>query len=570
MDQNGTNLSHLKHDLRTYLNHIVGYGDILIADAKEYNREEFIPGIDQILKKADQIKRLIHFHFDSAEKVESLNNVQEIRKAMFLPLVQLIGDSRKMLALFRNKSPQFARDIEQLLTEANQMHELVESELSDLEMFHKCNSSETFKINLIREQRCYKNFEEDDFPSLSETPISLKIASDETIEGQLAKIPAKVLVIDDNLSYHRLIRYHLEALGHTVFCMNDGASAIRFLAESPVDIIILDVLMPGMPGSNLLKLLKQDKVFAGIPVIMMSALADSANIAQCIRLGAEDYLPKDFDPIILKARIDACMEKKLLQQQQDIYMQALLESQAALATELSDAASYVVKLLPPPLQEDIKACVTLIPSAQLGGDFCAFHWVDEDNLALYLMDVSGHGVKSSLLAVSISNIITNQAIPGVDFLKPSEVMAGINKVFKKDDHQSLYFCLWYGIYNKTTRTLSYASGGSPPACIIRAQNPEQVEELVTGDLVLGAVEDYVYDTNTLTINPGDKLYIYSDGLYEICKPNNKCLGLKEFQNLLPLLNQNPSQNSEHLVQSILSLTKNENFQDDVSLIAAEF
>lgn len=541
----------MRHDLRTYLNHIMGYGDILIAEAREYGKTEFIPAIEQILLKAEQLRRVIQFHFDIDDPSENLSAAQDIRKALFSPLMQLISDSRRMLGQFRTVAPQFLRDIEQLLAEANHMHELIESELIDIELMQLANDQV-----------------QHDTPEL--LPESLTIHSDDSIQGQMARIPARVLVIDDNIVYHRLIRRHLEALGHKVTCLDNAASALEFLETNPVDIIILDVLIPGVPGSNILKTIKQNQKLSDIPVIMMSALAESASIAQCIRLGAEDYLMKDFDPVILKARLDTCMEKKILQQQQKMYMNALLESQRALATELSDAADYVVSLLPPPLDHKIQAGLSLIPSAQLGGDFCNYHWLDAENLCMYLLDVCGHGVKASLLAVSISNLIVNKGIPEVNFRSPGEVLNSINVVFQRSSTHPFLFCLWYGVYNTTTRQLTYASGGSPPACIIAKQNPAQVQELGCGDLVLGAAEEYEYLESTATCEPGDRLFVYSDGLYEISRPDGTLLGLSEFQNLLPLLNEEPTKNIDNLIHSVLSLTKNSQFQDDISIIALEF
>ncbi len=556
--------SEFRHSIRTYLNHIVGYADILIADAREYDKIEFVPAVNQLLQNADVVKRLIYFHFDLNDLSGQGSTSKDIRKVLFQPLMLLIGDTRKLLLLFRQSGKQFVRDTEHLLSEANKLHDLVESELIDLELRELSTQQESSTFNKpIADGGAEVEIEK--------LPSSLTIVPDESIEGRRAKIPGRILVIDDSPVYHRLIKFHLEALGHKVICFEKVLPAIELLESSPeaFDIIILDILMPDMSGAHALKFLKQHDTLYKIPVIMMSSLADPSGVARCIQLGAEDYIPKDFDVIILCARLDACMEKKRLHEQQAIFIQALMQSKLDLANELSDAAEYIVSLLPQALKQNPVASLALIPSAQLGGDFCAYHWLDENKLAIYLLDISGHGIRSSLLAVSISNLILNRGLSNVDFGDPGSVVNGINRAFQNEKAYSLFFSFWYGVYDKKTNHLVYSSGGSPPACVVKKSQPDQILELESGDLVLGADEGYAYPKYTVDLEPGDKLYIYSDGLFEISKPNGRSLGLAEFHNLIALQKGNPEEDINNLIQSVLALTMSDVFEDDISIISLQ-
>ena len=136
-----------------------------------------------------------------------------------------------------------------------------------------------------------------------------------------------------------------------------------------------------------------------------------------------------------------------------------------LAEEIAQAAQYVQSLLP---AEAGPATVTIdwqfVPSTQLGGDMFGYHWLDPDHLALYLLDVSGHGVGSSLLAVSAANVLSAQSLPDTDFRDPGQVLTRLNDVFQMEKQDNKYFTIWYGVYHKPdARRLRYAKAGHPPA-----------------------------------------------------------------------------------------------------------
>src|SRR5204862_687738 len=125
----------------------------------------------------------------------------------------------------------------------------------------------------------------------------------------------------------------------------------------------------------------------------------------------------------------------------------LAEKQRELAAEVAQAARYVQSLLPAKLADDRVAIDwRFVPSTQLGGDAFGYHWLDEQHLAVYLLDVSGHGVGSSLLAVSVLNVLTHRTLSQTDFHDPSAVMNGLNSVFSMERHGGHFFTIWYGVY----------------------------------------------------------------------------------------------------------------------------
>src|SRR5205823_7677014 len=133
-------------------------------------------------------------------------------------------------------------------------------------------------------------------------------------------------------------------------------------------------------------------------------------------------------------------------------------SQQQLAGEIANAARYVQSLLPEPLDGAVKVAWKFVPCAQLGGDMFGYHWIDRDHLALYLLDVSGHGVGSSLLAVSAANVLTGQSLPSTDFRDPGQVLSRLNDAFQMERQDNKYFTIFYAVYRKKTRELAYSNG----------------------------------------------------------------------------------------------------------------
>ena len=132
---------------------------------------------------------------------------------------------------------------------------------------------------------------------------------------------ASALVVDDDAMNRIVLQRSLEREGHAVRVAADGRAALELLRSEPFDVVLLDVLMPEMDGFELLELIQSDDELRQTPVIMISALEDMASVVRCIELGAEDYLPKPFDPVLLRARTNACLTKKRLRDVERKYLE---------------------------------------------------------------------------------------------------------------------------------------------------------------------------------------------------------------------------------------------------------
>ena len=191
----------------------------------------------------------------------------------------------------------------------------------------------------------------------------------------------------------------------------------------------------------------------------------------------------------------------------------LRTTQEALNAELAGAVAYVMSLLPRPITEErISADWFMTTSAQLGGDGLGYHWIDSERFAFYLLDVSGHGVKSALLAVSIIDTLRTCGLADTDWNDPGAVLRALNKVYFSQSHDHLYFTIWYGIADLAHGTLRYAGGGHPPA-VLRAAGCKNPKLAASGPPV-GCFGHANYPTLEVPLLFPTELYLFSDGVFE--------------------------------------------------------
>lgn len=180
-----------------------------------------------------------------------------------------------------------------------------------------------------------------------------------------------------------------------------------------------------------------------------------------------------------------------------------------LNSELNSASDYVASILPGELTEPVAVRSRYLPSRAVGGDCFGYQWIDEDHLIVYLIDVSGHGVRPALLSVSVHNLLRSGALPKDFLLQPGLVLAELNARFTMDNQDGHYFTIWYGVYELSTGVLRYANGGHPPPLIATAPNDWQRLDGVS--VPLGLFADTDFPVAELGVPAGARILLYSDG-----------------------------------------------------------
>ena len=207
---------------------------------------------------------------------------------------------------------------------------------------------------------------------------------------------------------------------------------------------------------------------------------------------------------------------------------ALQATQARLEAELVDAARYVMSILPERRAVLPATDWLLVPSTELGGDSFGYHAIDDDHMAFYLLDVCGHGVGAALLSVTVINVLRASALPNADFCDPRSVLAALNNAFPMEKQNNMFFTIWYGVYQCSSGTLRYSTGGHPPAIHLRtgSDGSTAATQLITfGGMAIGAMTDVDYDCLSLQVEPGDRLLVLSDGTFEVDGPDGEMLSV---------------------------------------------
>ncbi len=379
----------------------------------------------------------------------------------------------------------------------------------------------------------------------------------------------KVLLIDDQMIIGEAVRRMLaEDKDIEYKSIQDPSCAIKTAIEFSPTVILQDLVMPDIDGLTLVKFFRANEKLKDIPLLVLSTKEDPKIKAEAFSLGANDYLVKLPDKIELIARIRHHSNGYINLIERNEAHLALIESQKELNAELSQAAEYVRSLLPLPIDGKIKTDWRFIPSTSLGGDTFDYYWIDDKHLAMYLLDVCGHGVGAALLSISAMNVLRSQSLPNVDFKKPENVLAGLNENFQMDNHNGLYFTIWYGVFNVETREITYSSGGHPPAVLVSGPDAShlKIRELQTKGFIIGGFLDAVFVSDVCKLDEINYLYYFSDGTYEVFNADEKIMEYSEFSAELCKLSSESDGNLDSLVKFVQNYQQSEQFEDDFSIV----
>jgi len=387
------------------------------------------------------------------------------------------------------------------------------------------------------------------------------------ILSNLQSFKTNVLLIDDQQIIAEAIKRMLADQSDIQFYYcSDPTKALKTVAQVSPTVILQDLVMPDFDGLNLVKYLRANPATADIPIIVLSTKEDPQVKAEVFALGGNDYIVKLPDKVELIARIRYHSKAYIRLLERNEAYKKLEENQKILNTELAEAAGYVRSLLPAPLHSTIETDWRFIPSTQLGGDAFGYHWLDNTHFAMYLLDVCGHGVGAALLSISVINVLRSQNLPKANFLDPRSVLKALNQAFQMEKHNNMFFTIWYGVYDKDSKQLIYASGGHPPAILITGPKKDrsQVMELKTSGVVIGALPNAEFQNGTMEVQAFNQLLIFSDGVYEIIRSHERMLELQDFITLLSQLNDQQSIDLDQVIQTM------QDFQDGKQIFADDF
>jgi phosphoserine phosphatase RsbU/P len=326
---------------------------------------------------------------------------------------------------------------------------------------------------------------------------------------------SRLLVVDDNEDNRYTLIMRLEIEGYSnIAIAEDGEQALELLGSQDFDLVLLDVMMPKVDGYQVLERLKADCRLHELPVIMISALDEVDSVVRCIELGAVDYLPKPFDPVLLRARVGATLEKKRLQD-------AVRSHVVRMEDELESARQLQMGMVPtvfpaPSKERPLQIFAMMEPAREVGGDLYDFFDSGDGSLCFLVGDVSGKGVPAALFMARTKNLIRliTRLARRTDGspLGAAEVVSMVNQELCQDNAGMMFVTLFFGTIRPDTGDVQFCNAGHNPPYHLNGGRAEPVTNAKGRPLGLRA--ESAYEAGRLTLAAGDTLYVYTDGITE--------------------------------------------------------
>ncbi|MHB9032429.1 MAG: PP2C family protein-serine/threonine phosphatase [Anaerolineae bacterium] len=327
----------------------------------------------------------------------------------------------------------------------------------------------------------------------------------------------KILIADDEPFNVDYLAQELDEDDCEILTAADGGQALEAVRSQAPDLVLLDIMMPVLDGFGVLARLKADPATRAIPVIIISAASDLQSVVRGIQLGAEDYLPKPFEPVLLHARVGSALEKKRLHDLQQVYLKSL-EREFEIAREIQ--RSFLPDALPSLPGWQVAA--SLRAAKEVAGDFYDAFILPDGSLACVLGDVCGKGVGAALFMTLFRSLVRAGALSDIGrdtgvwaAASPGErlgqLVAYTNR-YVAGTHESagMFTTLFIGYLAPATGVLTYANCGSEPPLVVRGG--QVAAELAATGPVVGILPEAVYAVQELTLLPGDTLLAYTDGV----------------------------------------------------------
>ncbi|PYJ00722.1 MAG: hypothetical protein DME25_20000, partial [Verrucomicrobia bacterium] len=317
-----------RHDLVNPIGHILGFSEMLLEEAEEHGRAHLRPELDRIRQTAGQMMEQIDTALDAQKIQADPRDLPVLARRLCEQAAQIAAAAETLTRETRAlKDEAFKSDLSRIAEAAFRTDELARTSLPSL--------SEPVVKETIS------------LAGPSQALAAVQSAHSDTEPGSAAGKEGAILVVDDSEENRELLARRLSRLGYSVQTVDSGQRALDLVAAKPVDLILLDILMPGLDGIEVLERLKDNPFTRDIPVIMLSSADQIDTVVRCITLGADDFLPKPFNATLLMARIKSSLSKKRLRDQETAFLTRLRAER-----DISD--SLLLNILPKPIAERLK------------------------------------------------------------------------------------------------------------------------------------------------------------------------------------------------------------------------
>ena len=383
------------------------------------------------------------------------------------------------------------------------------------------------------------------------------------------KEPATILIVDDARINRELLRMSLEKYGYRFILATNGKEAMEAVQNTPeVDLILLDLLMPEMDGFAFLRWRNQHPQGQSIPVIVNSSLGDMDSITQALSMGSYDYFTKPLSKreleTVLPLKIHNAVTARRL-------MAETRRQNEIMRRELKMAARYQKFLLPKHIDlPGVKVSYLFQPCSGVGGDYFDFIHLVGGQVGFVVADVSGHGVASAMTASIIKALL-----PGYlrTYRSPAQALIALNQDLMQLTQEDSFVTAFAALYDPGEQRLVWSLAGHPDPFFLGHQQ-QGVQPLHQDTFFLGALDKsnplVGYQDQAMSVNPGDRLAFYTDGLTEAANPQGQMYGPKRLAKLLGSTRDKDVDQVRDILQQDLAGFVQGEFADDVAFILVEF
>jgi serine phosphatase RsbU (regulator of sigma subunit) len=341
-----------------------------------------------------------------------------------------------------------------------------------------------------------------------------------------------ILVVDDNERNRDLLSRRLTRDGHTVIVAEHGRAALDRLAEQPFDLVLLDIMMPELTGYEVLEIMKGDAALAHIPVVMITAATEEESIVRCLDLGADDHLPKPFNPAILRARVGSSLARKRLHDAEQRHARSL-ERELEIGREIQ--RGFLPAEIPAPDGWELRAHFR--PARQVAGDFYDAFPLPGGRIAIVLADVCGKGVGAALFMALFRSLYRALAEP--QFAAASEPRDGLRAtvqgtndyIARTHGSANMFATVFFAVLDPTTGVVEYVNAGHELPAVLGADGAVRARLAPTGPAV-GLMAELPFGVARECIGRGEMLVAYTDGVVDARNPAEEPYGEERLMALL--------------------------------------
>lgn len=384
-------------------------------------------------------------------------------------------------------------------------------------------------------------------------------------------MPAKIMVVDDEPDLELLIsqKYRKKIKENEVhfFFAEDGVDALNKLKKNAgMDIVLTDINMPKMDGLTLLTKLNEN--YPLLKSVIVSAYGDMSNIRTALNRGAFDFVTKPIDFQDLEITINKALKEARALRQAVKDRDQLMTIQRELDIARTIQETIVPRTFPPfPDRQDFEILAKMITAKEVGGDLYDLFLIDDDRLGFVIGDVSGKGVPAALFMAVSRTLLKATALKR---LPPHECFNQVNQLLYLESVPSMFVTMFYGILNTKTGEIEYCNGGHNPPFLIRKNGAVEPLE-VAGGLILGALEDFDFQSNNIKLDKGDSIFLYTDGVTEAMNPKEEEFAEERLKASLGKLSTAPLESMiDNIIKEVYAFAEGAPQADDITAMALRY